>query len=163
MNTEYNRCNPALLNRFLDQEVGADEKERVKQHVNTCPICQKVIKDNRSLTHIFKTYLDQTVSDTDTGVAEEKIAALFRQKKTGWWTQFQNAYRVNIRLVPLTAMVAALVICLSLIKHNINESGPSAIINSFAGNVSSVIFLETKNTHQTIIWFDDTNSSNRHG
>ena len=35
------------------------------------------------------------------------------------------------------------------------ENGPSAVVSSFSGNVSSVIIMETPETRQTIVWFSE--------
>ncbi len=156
MNKDQNQCNLVLLNQFFDKEIGTDENDRIQKHLTKCPVCQKVVHDNRSIAHFFRKHLEQMISPSEFNSAGDGIIALIREKKTPWWMRIQDACRMKMRLLPATVMIAVLVIFFSLVKHNGYEPGPSAIIRSFSSDVSSVMFMETQKNHQTIIWFNDT-------
>jgi len=155
MKRDQIRCESELLNRFFDQEIGMDEMDRLDRHLKDCPFCQKVLRDNRSIAAFFRTGLEKEISLSDHKEVEERIMALIQSKKDPWRVKIRAFCESRKRLIPVTAMVAVLVLFFSLIRHPVFKSGPSAIISSFSGNISSVMFMETPKSHQTIIWFNE--------
>ena len=155
-----NHCDLNLLNRFMDQEVTVDEKDNIIGHLETCPPCRKIVLDHRILTAAFRAGMEKMIPHAVFETLEDGIIDTVRTKRTPWWTRVRQAYESKKRLIPAMAMAGLLIILFSPVKHTLYETGPSAIIRSFSGNVSKVMFLETPNSHQTIIWFNDVSNTN---
>ncbi|MBN1842194.1 MAG: zf-HC2 domain-containing protein [Deltaproteobacteria bacterium] len=148
-------CDPTLLNRFFDQELGPDEYALMSEHIKHCPSCQKALQDAEAISTLFRTGLDKELSHANLEKVEEKVLAFIRKKKTPWWLKFGRLLVARRFYVPATAVIAGLVLYFSFLAPPTSVSGPSAIINSFKGNVGSVMILETPKTHQTILWFSE--------
>lgn len=189
-----NKCDPILLTQFFDQELEPDEHARVSEHVRGCLFCQKSLRDNQSVSSVFKAGIDKTVARTRFDTLEERILSQVqnskpetgnRKSETGnrkleignWklWHLFKlqisnfklpisnfkfqipNFQFPNFKfLIPAAAMVAIFFILFSLTGPSVSVSGPSAIVKSFSGDTSSVIILETPESRQTIIWFNES-------
>ncbi|MDY6987791.1 MAG: hypothetical protein SWQ30_07010 [Thermodesulfobacteriota bacterium] len=149
-----NMCDEGLLNRFFDQELGAEELDHIREHLKHCAFCQRALQENQTLSAQFKTSLDQELSHADLGRIEESALALIRRKETPWWTRLRDLLVSKRFFVPATAMAATLLF-FALLKPPASMSGPSAIVSSFEGDVASVMILETPESHQTILWISE--------
>jgi len=148
-------CDPALLNRFFDQELGPDEYALMTEHIKHCPSCQKALQDAEAISALFSTALDKELSRAKLEKVEEKVLAFIRRKKTPWWLKLGHLLVARRFYVPATAVIAGLILYFSFLAPPTSVSGPSAIINSLKGNVGSVMILETPKSHQTILWFSE--------
>lgn len=155
MKIDETTCDPTLLNRFLDQELAPDEHARIRNHLKDCPACQKAVRDNQSVTSLFKTGLDEALAHVNLEDMEARVLALIHTRRAPWWMKLRNLCVSKKFYVPATAVAAGLVLFLALVRHPAPVPGPSAIINSFEGDVTSVMILETHKSHQTILWFKE--------
>jgi hypothetical protein len=57
--------------------------------------------------------------------------------------------------VPAGAAALVLALLLVTLPPPAQLAEPSAIVNSFSGDVASVIIVETPESHQTIIWYTE--------
>lgn len=155
MTMQPKRCDPALLNRFFDQELAPGEDALVKEHVMDCATCQRVVRENERLSRIFTASLDQEVSDAHLEEVEERILKPIRRVNTPWMVKLGDLLVSRRFYMPVTAAAAAIVLVVLLIGHPGPEPGPSAIVSSFEGDVASVMILETPESHQTILWISE--------
>lgn len=157
MSKYQNTCDQMLLSRFFDRELEPDEQTRVHEHIKSCPSCQKMHRENQSVSDFFRAGMDDVVSQIRFDALESKMLEQIREKQISWQTRLRLFFSSRRFLIPITAMAAMLFIFFSLtVKTPISVAAPSALITSFTGDISSVMFLETRESHQTIIWIQET-------
>ncbi|MDY6839879.1 MAG: zf-HC2 domain-containing protein [Thermodesulfobacteriota bacterium] len=154
-----NICDEELLNCLFDQELGPQESVHIREHVRHCPSCKKSLHNNQALSVAFIAGLNQKLSGADLAHIEENIIAVIRAERIRSWTALRDLFFSKRFFVPATAM-AAMLVFFTLWKPPGPVSGPSAIVSSFEGDVSSVMILETPESHQTILWINERVPSN---
>lgn len=161
MNKSQNTCNPILLHQFFDKELGPEEHARTREHVRRCLSCQESLQKNRSLSDLFVRSVEKAVSQTNFDALEKQVLSRVesgkRKKEKGKW-KVENLFSGFSRkiLVPAAAMAGIVLLVFSLAGPPEPAPGPSAIINSFTGDISSVMIMETPKSRQTIIWFNES-------
>ena len=156
MKSNNSACNPILLNLLYDGELSPEEDARVRDHVKNCETCRKEIEKNESISHHFKERLNRELSLVNQDALERIIVDRVREKKEPSRAGFGNIFSPMRFLVPAAAVAAVAFFFFFTTQGPAPNSTPSAIINSFTGDVSSVMILETPETHQTIIWINET-------
>ena len=147
-------CDPALIGRFFDRELGLDEDALVGRHLKNCPSCQKELRENEVISTLFKAGLDDQLSQIDLSDLEPRVLELIQRNGVPWWKKLRNMFLSKRFLVPATAM-AIILLFFSLTRQPVPVSESSAIIDSFTGETSCLIILETPRSRQTILWFGD--------
>ena len=149
------KCDPALLGPFSDGELGPDEHALVSSHIRDCAPCQKALREKEALSALFKASLEGQLSQVDLRDFEQGVMDRIHTRRVSWWMGFRDLFVPKKLLIPATAMAAMLVLFFSLLRSPAPVAGPSAIINSFTGEISSVMIIETPKSRQTIIWFTE--------
>lgn len=149
-------CDTDLLSRFTDNELDPDEHARIQKHLMDCTSCQKELRDNQSISALIQTHLKKEISQANLDDLEEKVLSLINKKRTSWSMKLKDLFLSWKLLIPATVMAAMFVLFLFPARHFSPALGPSAIVNTIEGNVSSVILLETPESRRTIIWFNET-------
>ena len=152
-------CDSTLLNRLFDQELAPDEYAWIDKHLKDCRSCQETLRDTQSISTLFKGNLGKELSRAKLEQVEDNVLGLIQRKEAPWWMKLRGLFVSKKFYVPITATVAALFLLFSLARHPSSVSGPSAITNSFEGDVGSVMILETQKSHQTILWFNEVSVS----
>ena len=155
MKNLYGECDEELIGRYLDGEVSRKEHDRISRHLKDCLSCQKILQDNQAISTNFRDTLERESSQADFSVLETRVLDQIRQKENPWWERITKLFFSNKLLIPATA-VAALILFFAITRAPTTISGPSAIIEAFSGEVSSVMIIETPKSHQTIIWYKET-------
>ena len=155
MKKAHHHCDEELIHRYFDGELSREEHTRISSHLEGCPSCQKILQDNQAISTIFRDNLEREVSQADFGVLETRVLDQIRQKENPWWERITKLFFSNKLLIPATAL-AALILFFAITREPTTISGPSAIIEAFSGEVSSVMIIETPKSHQTIIWYKET-------
>jgi len=158
MTMDQKTCDSNLLNRFFDEELGPDEFARMTHHLKYCPSCQEVLRHNRSVSTLLRTGLDEVLAHANFEEAEEGVLALIQKKRGPWWMKLRDQLVCKKFYVPAAAVATGLVVFFALVTGPAPAPGPSAIINSFEGDVGSVMILETEKSHHTILWFSENPS-----
>lgn len=146
-------CDPGLVSRFFDGELGAEEYDRVAGHVKDCPACRKRLEELGILSKDIRSFLTGSRKEASTGL-EQKLLEAIQKKETPWWVKTKEVIFSKRVLIPASAVASAVLIFFSLF-YTPAPSGPSAIVTSLSGSGSSVIIMETPRTRQTILWFDE--------
>jgi anti-sigma factor RsiW len=146
-------CDPVLISRFFDGELGAEEYDRVAGHVKDCPACRKRLEELGILSKDMRSFLTGSRPETSPEL-EQKLLEAIREKEIPWWVKMKEAFFSKRVLFPAGAVASAVLIFFSLF-YTPAPSGPSAIVTSLSGSGSSVIIMETPRTRQTILWFDE--------
>jgi len=150
-------CNQELLSRYYDGElVSQDLHQRIETHLQSCADCRSMLEDFARIGHVGRRHTDQAVAALDTEATTKRILArrpILRGTSVSW----RNWFKPSRLFLPVavTALALAIYIIPQLFRTQTTNAAPSAIINSFTGSVTSVMFYETPNTHQTIIWISE--------
>lgn len=155
MTTDETSCDSTMLSRFFDRELGPDEHGRIDKHLRYCPSCQKVLKENQSISTLLKAGLEKELSRADMEDVEARVFDLIQSKGAPWWMKLRALFVSKKFYVPAVAVATVLILLLSVVRRPAPESGPSAIIKSFTGEISSVMILQTPESQQTILWFNE--------
>ena len=155
MKKAHHHCDEELIGRYLDGEVSRKEHDQLSRHLEGCPTCQKILQDNQAISTVFRDNLEREASQADFSVLETRVLDQIRQKENPWWKRIAKRFSSIRILIPATAL-AALILFFAITREPTTISGPSAIIEAFSGEVSSVMIIETPKSHQTIIWYKET-------
>lgn len=155
MEDKNKKCDPILISKFIDSELSREEKARVEVHLKECPSCQRVLEDLRGISRHVKNFVESCTNEIkDCPIEKDVIEAI---NKTPWWKKWKNslvpkpAFKIAI---PAGALVGALFVFLTILPGQA-PNGPSAIVKSISGDASTIVILETPETHQTILWFNE--------
>ena len=149
-------CDPVIRNLFLDNELGPEEHEQMKAHVSQCPICRQAVAEYETVNRVFKRVLAKEASEV--GFEEMNTTAMARAfgDRRNFWARFTGPPVMKKLYFSLaTAALLVFIVTYSFISENTVTPGPSAIVNSIDGTMSSVIILETEELHKTVIWFNE--------
>lgn len=147
-------CDEALLDRYLEGDLGADEEAMVKNHLDGCRQCRRRVAGMEAVSRQFRDRVQQAADAVDFMAFEKQVLnkALRQRHPGGGFFAFIASLRY-----PIAAAVAVGVLLFFGYSRYMVKPGPvpSAIINSFTGPVSSVMIFETPETRQTILWYKE--------
>ena len=149
-------CDPVEISLFFDKELGTEDYARVERHMETCASCKEILEDLRRLSGQVKGHIVNQLSETDYATVEENVLKGIERKSVPWWIRWREAFFSKKTLIPVTGLAAAMLVLFTLFRPQ-PITGPSAIITSLSGDISSVIIMETPKTRQTILWFSEAN------
>ena len=155
MTTDRTTCDPMTLSRFLDQEVGPEEHAQISKHLKHCPSCKKALQEHQSIANLFKTGLERQIAQGRLEALEDQVLARMKGSKISWWAKCVDFVKSWWFCVPAAAAATALALFVYLTRPEAPVTGPSAIINSFTGEITSVMIIETPKSRQTILWFQE--------
>lgn len=160
MNQSKESCDPAIISRFYDHELDQEDYDQVARHIETCPLCRNTLDELKGLSGMVNDTVRENWSKTIDGSVEEEVLESIQKRKAPWWIKARGLFLSKKILIPLTTSVA-LVLFLSVFFRSPTQNGPSAIVTSLSGNMTSIIIMETPQTHQTILWFKENSTSER--
>jgi len=147
-------CDLSLISRLHDDELFGVDLEHTKRHIQSCPYCSRALHDMERVSGHVKRHIEKNSPLTEDGSVEYYVLDEIRNNNSPWWIGLKDLILSKKIMIPATAMVAFALIFVILIQPSFN-GGPSAIVSSVSGEVSSIIIMETPDTHQTILWFDE--------
>jgi anti-sigma factor RsiW len=147
-------CDGDLLDRYLDGDLGAEEKAGMAAHLDGCPKCRRQAAAMNAFTRGLRDRVEQAADSVDfMGLEKQVLTKALRQHRSrGGFPTFMASLKY---IIP--AAVTACLLLFFAFPDFISKSAPvpSAIINSFTGSVSSVMIFETPETRQTILWYNE--------
>ena len=162
---------PIMLSQFADGEVKPDEAEQIKQHLSDCPDCRKAVNDNHLLSSHFKNYLNLNTSSINLSALETNVLEKIDRKNEILRDKIKRLLFSKKFLIPVSAMASVLFLLLFFSYRFIyrNSDGPvrrfpvqtsaatvpSAIVDSFSGETSAVMIMETPHSRLTILWYNE--------
>jgi anti-sigma factor RsiW len=102
-------CDPDLLNRFFDKELGPDESARVAHHLKYCRTCQASLRDSQSVSALLRTSLEEAVAHINFEELEQGVVALIQSKRRPWWMKLRDQFVSKKFYVPAAAIATGLV------------------------------------------------------
>ena len=148
-----------FISRFMDNDLDADAYKTFIRHKAQCPDCCAAEARLRQAGMIFERQAEamagQLLKDTPASVVKigdgPRLGKIMKRKSK----------RVQAVLGMLSFAVVAVIMYLAPwhqghLPTGLSVPGPSAVVNSVDAYGSSVMILETAETHHTIIWFSET-------
>ena len=146
-------CDPVMVSRFFDEELDSADYASIDRHINMCRSCKKMLDDLKSLSREVRIHLTE-ICDADCASIEKSLLATICKKKTPFGERVKEALFSKKVWIPVTAVASLLIVFFTMFQPA-GDNGPSAIIASLSGDVSSVVIIETPRTRQTILWFNE--------
>jgi anti-sigma factor RsiW len=147
-------CDEVLLDRYLDGDLDADEKARMKVHLERCRQCRRQVAALATFSQDFRDHVQRVTESVDYMALEKEVLnkALRQHRSRGSFSSFSASLKYTI-----PAAVTAGLLLIFAYSHFMVQPAPqpSAIINSFTGSMSSVMIFETPETRQTILWYTE--------
>lgn len=154
MNEEKNKiCGSHLISDYHDGELDPQKTLEVKAHIDSCPECRGMLLKYDDLTEkMGSAFAGNFVHDT-VKIENDLTERIIKDKKKllEKWTDLIFAKRT---LIP-AGIVASLAVMILTFSLDNSPAGPSAIIQSISGSGSTVMIMETTETRQTILWFNE--------
>jgi hypothetical protein len=146
------------IGQFVDNELPPEENKKISKHINECLICRNLAENYTQLSDFFEQSTSRQINKIDTDLLKQNVLEKIKRKENGFFEKvfdyFSPKFYLKIASV-LVIMVASLVYFQAQHINSIDTIGPSAIVNSVDGDVSSIMIFETEKTQQTIIWFSE--------
>ena len=151
-------CKLEEISRFHDGETDQAETRRIKKHLQECPECRQELTRLREISKKLRQTVKTAHKEMDSQRFEQQILTAVRQH-----TSLRDRLKESVFSWRLTIPAAAAAILIVFFINNLfqpsSSSGPSAIIDSFTGQVKSVMILETTSKRQTVIWYSEENKT----
>jgi predicted anti-sigma-YlaC factor YlaD len=161
MKIQSHRCNTQQLLRYQDGDLTIEEQAPVAEHLTQCAECRRFLKQQQQIRVAVQRSAESVAAQIPRPDVEARLIARIRNQgnpepaaRTLWRPR---------RWIPVGALVMTLlagVVFIGPWQETGGISEPSAIVESFHGNVSTVMILETQNTGQTIVWFNEIDEPN---
>jgi anti-sigma factor RsiW len=151
---DANTCDEMLLDRYLDDDLDTIDKAQVEAHVARCRQCRRQVAALQAFSQKLRDRVQHAADSVDFVDLEKQVLnkALRQHRFRGGFSRFVDSLKYTL---PATA-AAGLLLFFAYSNYVIQPPPvPSAIINSFTGSMSSVIILETPETRQTILWYNE--------
>lgn len=154
-NIQSSSCDDALLSRYLDGDLGPDEKKGMEDHLQRCETCRRQLAFFSDFSQDFRNHVQQETDRVDfTPLEKEVINKALHQR---YYKRGPSSFFASLKFAVPAAAVACLLLFFSYTRFAVEPvpTAPSAIINSFTGSMTSVMIFETPETRQTILWYNE--------
>jgi anti-sigma factor RsiW len=147
-------CDDTLLDRYLDGDLDAEEKARMKAHLEHCRDCRHQVAAMTAFSDDLRDRVEQATESVDFMALEKAVLtrALRQRCSRGGFSTVVASLKY---IIPVAVTACLLLFFAYPALMSSPASAPSAIINSFTGSVSSVMIFETPETRQTILWYNE--------
>ena len=146
-----------MLSAFADGELDQQARSNVQQHLAQCRQCRTAHDQIAALSVAFQDALRRHYPNAALAALDgELIDRWHRQHHPGWIDKCRRTIFSKWMLVPVTAVVAAVVVMLPLRTAPPVAQSPSAIVQSVSGDLASVMIMQTPMMQQTVIWISES-------
>ncbi len=141
------------IQEYFDGELSSLESDRLKKHLKSCTNCKKWLDEMRSVSRIYKNRMAE-FSEVSGAFAEEAklIGGINRKKGYSFFSGTGLVFKKRF-IIPIAA--AAIALFVFFVPMGNKAVAPSAIVSYFSGNVKDLVIMETPETRQTIIWYQE--------
>ncbi len=155
-----------LLDAYLDEELAGPKRNRVEEHIATCPDCRDYVESARRVQQALKQEMQVHQADSRLEFLWPRLeTALDKARPDGkapaWWVNLLSvlaARKKVLRLVP--AFAAAAVLFLLVVQPHLRSperSSEEVVIESVAGKNATFVVSRFKETETSIIWIVEPN------
>lgn len=160
---------PILLSQYTDGELKSDQAEQIRRHLSQCPDCRRQVELNHRLASRLNTVIDQRTAMIDSDALEFETLARMSCQNDNLRNKIRRFLSPGKALIPASVVVCVLFLLLFLTYRFIDQdagqpvqrapvqtaAAPSAIIDSFSGEASAVMIMETPHSRETILWYNE--------
>ncbi len=161
---------PILLSQYTDGELKSDQAEQIRRHLSQCPACRMQVELNRRLASQLNTAIDQHAAMIDSDAFEFETLARMSSQNDNLRNKIRHFLFPRKALIPASVVACVLFLLLFLTYRFIDQdtgqpvqrapvqtaaAAPSAIIDSFSGEASAVMIMETPHSRETILWYNE--------
>lgn len=145
-------CDEEQLSLYIDGESGAEESQQIERHLQRCPGCRQYVQQQKEMAQTLRREVSIAQQAVDFERLEKQIvrASGGRPAPGDWLRERLFSWKM---MLPVAAAAALVLFVFTHWFAPPATPGPSAVINSFTGKVSSVMILETPQRHHTVIWY----------
>ena len=143
-------CDEQLLSRHIDGETTPQETRRIDSHLQHCAGCRHYVRQQKELAQQLRREVTAAQRAVDFNRLQAEITGAAGRRPMLRETLF--SWKL---MLPVAATAALALFFFTSLFQPAAPAGPSAIINSFTGKVSSVMILETPQNHHTVIWYSE--------
>jgi len=147
-------CNGQLLSQFVDGELTDAEQQWIAHHLTHCRDCRVELNRIRLLANKYQSIMDTSRFQKDLAGLEGRVMSRIKRPKA-WRDVVWDFFKAKQVLIPVSAVGTILAIFVTVQMFFTTPTGPSAIVTSMTGDVSSVMIIETPQSRQTIIWITE--------
>ena len=147
-------CNDQILSRFADGDLTIAEQHQVEHHLANCIDCREKLSRIGLLSDTCQSLLNESRFQKELAGLEGRIMGRM-ERPEGWREAVWNFFREKKVFIPVSAAGTIMAVFVTFQMFFTSPATPSAIITSIAGDVSSVMIMETPESHQTIIWIKE--------
>ncbi len=169
---QRNLCHtdPVLLSQYTDGELEPDQADQIRRHLSQCPECRRQVEANRRLASRLNAAINQHEAMIDADAFEFETLARTSSQKDNLRNKIRRFLFSGKALVPASVVACVLFLLLFLTYRFIDQdisqpkhrspvqtaaAAPSAIIDSFSGEASAVMIMETPHSRETILWYNE--------
>ena len=154
MKDDTERCNEERLSLFIDGEAEPEEVRQIESHLQTCLACRQYVQQQKELAQMLRREVSLARQAVDFHRLEQQIVDKTGRRKAPGLPVRQWLLSWKLML-PVAATAALIFLFSTSLLDPPAPPEPSAIIKSFTGRVSSVMILETPQSHRTVIWYSE--------
>ena len=160
------------LSCYLDGELPDELHLAIERHLKICNSCEKEIHGYASFEVAFNGEIKSTISKMDSDLLKQQIMGRVNAGKkqvVSWkifekilhalpainFTKLFNTRKFYLQLTSVAAIILLSISMVYLKKEPHLLEGPSAIVTSVDGDVSSLMILQTEEHQHTIIWYKE--------
>ena len=151
-----------MISRFVDNELDEKEHNAFIRHKAQCSDCCAVEAQFRQMGILFEKQAD-TMAEK---LLKDGPEIFIKTKEMGHTPRFKGIIQRKFSSTSAVFGMVSLAVAVAIMtlvpwRHGSLPTGPvvpspSAVVNSVDAYGSSVMILETSETHHTIIWFSET-------
>ena len=150
MTNDIDGCDEERLSRYIDGETTPQERQRIDRHLADCIACRQYLQQQQQLAGQLHREVTAARQAVDFGRLAVQIT-----DSVGKRPPLRDTLLSWKLLLPVAATAALVLFFFTSVFQPPAPAGPSAIINSFTGKVSSVMILETPQSRNTVIWYSE--------
>jgi hypothetical protein len=156
MKKEKGVCQYKRIQEYFDGELSSFESDRLKNHLKSCTTCKKWLEEMEFVSRMYKTRITE-FSEASGGFFEEArlIGGINRKRRYSFFSGTGLVFKKRFIIPIAAAAIALFVFFVPMGKMGKETAVPSAIVSYFSGNVKDVVIMETPETRQTIIWYQE--------
>ena len=155
MSPTHQSCDQRLLSRYYDGELDSARHEQVARHLEGCPQCRRELEALARLSANVTAAVSAAADQAPLEGLDARIIERIRKEAPAAEGTWLRRLLLPRRLVPAAAVVIAFIAVGLSLRMPDDAAEPSAIVESFSGSVSTVMIVETPETRQTILWFEE--------
>jgi len=148
-----------LLEKYFDQEVTAEERSLVEDHLPGCPACRSALLSMEDLRNLIKNPVKEAVEkETFPWIWEKIERGIQQEERPGlweslWsWLDISSLYKKKILIPAVAAAVILILITAPLLYKKMSSYPVLSVVEYVDSETYNVMVYELENEKVTVIW-----------